>query len=104
MSTAKSDLTDLHRTWGERGPAIRDRLVLAIRVSPGMLPSTVAVLERLPVGPEATGEKRTLVAELRSAYRQWEALDRHLKTLADQVKRLPALDILVQVVPPASGT
>ncbi len=94
VSTVKSDLADLHRTWGERGPTIRDRLFLAIRVSPSMLPSTAAVLERLPVSPEATGEKRTLVAELRSAYRQWETLDRLLETLADQVKRLPVLDTL----------
>ncbi len=73
-------------------------------MSPSLLPSTAAVLERLPVGSEATGEKRTLVAELSSAYRQWEVLDRRLETLADQVKRLPVLDIPVVVVPPASAT
>ncbi len=103
MSTLKSDLADLHRTWGERGLTIRDRLVLAIRVSPSMLPSTAAVLERLPVSLEATGEKRTLVAELRSVYQQWEVLDRRLATLADQVKRLPVLDTLIEVVPPTSA-
>ncbi len=100
MSRGKFDLADLRGTWGERGPAIRDRLVLAIRVSPSTLPSTAAVLERLPVSPEATEEKQTLVAELRRAYRQWEVLDRCLATLADRVKRLPVLDAKVEETPP----
>ncbi len=44
MSAVKMDLAELRRTGGSR-PTIRDRLVLAVKVSPRMLPYTAAVLD-----------------------------------------------------------
>ncbi len=45
MSTVRMDLAELRRTRGGAGPTIRDRLVLAVKASPRMLPYTAAVLD-----------------------------------------------------------